>query len=373
MRKKGNAKKKADGLSGKFVEWTDQLAFSWTIRQGLYRHIASKVANNVPVDTALDVFRERLQRRNKLSSDKIVADVSRRMRDGSTLAGALSRWVPADEVSLIQSGELSGDLPRALNLLVEAKRRVSRVNGAIKSALSKPFIYFIAIFGTIWTIGRFVIPGLEQTLPIERAKGSVYALYVIGNFVNSYWVILPLLLLVVTGLVIVWSFPRWTGANRIKAENFFPYSFYRDSQGYVWLMSYAALLRAKMVDTEILKSQMARANPWLKERLHAIWWRMDNGGGFSAALLAKGKNGMPAFGFPNPDIADDISSLADFADFPDKVSILATEWADELEQSVIDGAIKFGAKMEMLMYMIILFVILAVNTMSSEMGSVPGL
>lgn len=373
MRNKRNAKNKADGLTGKFVEWTDQLAFNWKVREGLYRHLASKVANGVPVDSALEIFRERLQRRNKLSSDKIVADVSRRMRDGSTLAGALSRWIPADEVSIIQSGELSGNLPRALNLLVEAKRRVARVNAAIKSALTNPVIYFIAVFGTIWTIGRYVIPGLEQSLPTERASGSVYALYVIGDFVNSYWVLLPLFLLAITGFIVVKSFPRWTGANRIRAENFFPYSFYRDSQGYVWLMSFAALLRANMVDTEILKSQMVRANPWLRERLHAIWWRMDNGASFSAALLAKGKNGMPAFGFPNPDIVDDISSLAGFADFPDKISILATEWADELEQSVLDGAKKFGAKMEMVMYVIILFVILAVNTMSSQMGSVPGL
>jgi len=365
--------KNAGGMAGKFVDWTDQLAFSWPTRQGFYRHLASQVANGISVDVAIDTFRVRLQRRKKPSSDKIVGDVARRMRDGATLAGALGGWIPADEVSLIHSGEISGNLPRSLNLLIDAKRRVSRVNSSLKAAMVNPAIYFIAVYGMIWTIGRFVIPNLQQALPIEQAHGLVYALYVAGNFANSYWILLPLCLLSLGIFIIVHSFSRWTGSNRIKAESFFPYSFYRDSQGYVWLMSFAALLRAGMVDTEILKSQLNGASPWMKERLQAVRWRMDNGASLPAALLAKGKSGLPALGFPNPDIVDDISSLAGFSDFPEKISVLATQWADELEQSVVDGTKKFGAAMEIFMYAVMGFLMVAINTMSEQMASVPGL
>ena len=364
---------KPKGLFAKINAAADHMAFSWAVRETLYRHLSSQVGNGVTVEIALDSFRSRLQRRKKFSSDKIVADVARRMRDGSTLAAALTAWIPLDEVSIIKSGEMSGNLSRSLNLLIEAKRRVARVNAALKSAMVSPGIYITAVYGMIWAIGRFVIPGLEQALPAERATGLVFALYIAGNLANSLWALLPPFTLLIGGIWVVRSLPKWTGSTRVSAEALFPYSFYRDIQGYTWLMSFAALLRAGMADTEIIKNQLTQTSPWLKERLHAIWWRMDNGASLSAALIAKGKNGMPAFGFPNPDIVDDIASMSGFSDFPEKISILAVQWAEELEQSVLTGAKKFGSAMEILMYVVMGFLMVAINSMSTQMGNVPGM
>lgn len=364
---------KPRGFAAKLNTAADRMAFSWSVRESLYRHLAAQVGNGVAVEIALDAFRARLQRRKKMSSDKIVADVSRRMKDGSTLADALAFWVPQDEVSIITSGEVSGNITRSLNLLIEAKRRVARVNGALKSAMVSPMIYIAAVYGMIWSIGRFVIPGLEQALPAERATGLVSALYVAGNLANSLWALVPPAIAIIAAITIKRSLPIWTGAARIKAESFFPYSFYRDIQGYTWLMGFAALLRAGMADTEIIKRQMQQANPWLKERLHGLWWRMDNGSSLSDALTARGKNGMPPFAFPNPDIVDDISSLSGFSDFPEKISVLAMQWAEEIEQSVLAGAKKFGSAMEILMYVVMGFLMVAINSMSTQMGSVPGM
>ena len=365
--------KKPKGLASRLTAMGDRMAFAWPVREMLYRHLSAQVGNGITVEIALDTFRTRLQRRKQVSSEKVVADVTKRMRNGSTLADALAVWVPQDEVSVISSGEMSGNLPRSLNLVIEAKRRIARVNGALKSSMVSPAIYILAVYGMLWAIGRFVTPSLEQALPKAKAQGLVYGLYAAGDFANSWWVLLPPAILACAIIWVMRSLPRWTGRKRVLAESMFPYSFYRDIQGYTWLMSFSALLRSGMPDVEILKRQITHASPWLKERLHAIWWRMDNGAGLSEALLAKGRNGMPPFGFPNPDIVDDIASMSGFPDFVDRISVLAMQWADELESSTLARAKTFGFAMEILMYIVMGVLMIAINSMSTQMGNVSGM
>lgn len=361
------------GMLARITAAGDRAAFAWPVREALYRHLSAQVGNGVAVEVALDKFRARLQRRKKMSSDKIVADVARRMRDGATVAASLGAWIPQDEASVISSGELSGNLPRSLDLVIEAKRRIARVNSALKTSMVTPAIYVCAVYGMLWAIGHYVTPGLEQALPKDKARGLVAGLYASADFATSWWAIAPPIAGVLAITAVVLSLPKWTGRGRVIAEGFFPYSFYRDIQGYTWLMSFSALLRAGMADVEILKRQKTQSTPWLKERLHALWWRMDNGASLPAALSAKGKNSMPAFGFPNPDIIDDIDSMAGFADFPERIAKLAIQWADELESSTLARAKAFGFAMEIAMYAVMGLLMLAINSMSTQIGTSPGI
>ncbi len=373
---KPNIKKMPQAKKGKvsnhFSDHIDRMAFNWKVRESLYKHLSAQVGNGISIEKALETFRARLVRNKKMTSDKIVGDIVRKMRDGSTFANALTRWVPQDEIILISSGEVSGNLPKSLELVVEAQNRLFHVNGAIKSAFTSPLIMIVVTYGSLWFIGKYVTPGLQQALPKEKATGMTHWLYVISDLANSYWALLPPVIFIATIVVILKSLPKWTGKNRIYAENFFPYSFYRDNQGYKWLMGFSALLRAGMSDVEILKRQIALANPWLKERLHAVWQRMENGHLLQNALLLKGNNGLPPFGFPNPDIVDDIASIADFPDFPEKAVTLATQWAISIEDSTLKGAARFGFWMEMVMYAVMALLMVAINEMSTQLANIPG-
>ncbi|WP_304350912.1 type II secretion system F family protein [Comamonas testosteroni] len=356
-------------LVKKLVKLGDTMAFSWPVRQGLYKHLAAQVGNTIPVEAALDNYRLRLQRRGRVSSDKVVADISRRMKDGSSLATALSNWVPVEEVSIISSGELAGNLPNSLDLLIESKRRSDAVVNAAKAAMVRPAMYALSVFGFVWYLGRFIIPELKSALPQEKAQGMALYMFKAGNFANSWYAIIPLIVVALLMLAVVKSLPKWTGKYRIKAEGFFPYNFYRDTQGYAWLMAFTALLRAGMADTNILKTQSKHASPWLNERLKSIMWRMDNGSSLPDALLAKSKNGYP-LSFPNPDVVDDIASMAGFADFPERISKIATTWAVELEESVREKAVRFGVIAEAAMYGVIVLLLISVNSMSEQLSSV---
>jgi type II secretory pathway component PulF len=360
-------------MSARFAAARDRLAFDWRVREALYRHLSAQIANGVTTETALDAFRVRLRRNKKKSAAAIVGSVARRMRDGVTLANALTAWAPQDEVSLIAAGELAGNLPRALDLIVESTRRIMLVNRTLQAALVTPTIYMAAMYGVLWAIGWYVTPALEQALPRQKAQGLIYALYVAGDLAASWWAILPIVAIAAVIAAMLRSLPRWTGRSRIMAERFFPYSFYRDSRGYSWLMSFTALLRAGMSDTDILKRQWSTATPWLKERLHAIWWRMDNGASLPAALMARGKAGMPPFGFPSPDIVDDIASMAEFSDFSERIATLAVQWADDLERTTLAQVKVSGIAMELLMYGVMGLLMVAINSMSVQIGAVPGM
>ncbi|MDA8328838.1 MAG: type II secretion system F family protein [Betaproteobacteria bacterium] len=345
---------------------------TWLIREKLYRHLSTQITNGVPIDIALVSFRKRLRRAHQIKACAMIAEVEHRMQDGATMAEALKPWIPLNEYGVVSAGELSGGLPRSLELIIESRRRMTRVYMAFKAALVNPAIYAALTFGMLWAIGKFVTPELENSLPKSKVHGMVYVLYAMGDFVTSWWVLIPLVAGAFVILAFVWSLPQWTGKHRIAAENLFPYAFYRDMHGYLWLMGFAQLLRAGLPDTVILARQKNQGSPWLRERLRAYWFRMENGANLSDALLERGAYGMPAFGFPNPGIVDDIESLAGFPDFPEKVTTLAMQWAHELESTILIVAKSFGRTMEMMMYVWMGFLMMAINELTSQLSALHG-
>lgn len=360
-------------LMGRLTAWADRFAFNWEIREALYRHLSAQMSNGIPVDQALENFCARLQRRNKPSSQKIVRGVARRMRDGSTLSSALTPWVTPEEAGLIASGEMSASLPRSFDLIIESQQRIIRVKRSFKGAIRRPIILGVAVYAALWALGAYMTPAFQLIMPAENAKGLSSLLYIMGDLARGFQMLLvPAVLILLIGCI-KWSLPRWRGRNRIVAERYFPFSFYRDMEGYTWLMSFSALLRAGMTDVDILKFQTKTANPWLTERLIAMRRRMLNGLSLHEALLRKDKSHPKPFGFPNPDIVDDISSLSGFPDFPERIGIIAAQWAEELERKTSQSAEKAGFWMEMVMYAIVTLLALSINAISIQFSNVPGL
>lgn len=362
------------GLWASLEMAADAAAFSWTIRESLYVHLEGQVGNGIPIEKALDDFRPRLIRNKKPSSAKILEAASRKMRDGKTLTQALSNWIPQDEATIIASGEISGNLPRALALIVETRQRTQRIKDATYSALFSPVVYAAALIGVLLFIAREVVPVFALTLPRDKVTGQGKVLIDAAEFINSWWALIPLGITIAVAFLVWFSLPRWTGPWRVRAEQYFPYSFYRDTQGFGWLMSFVAMLQAGVADVDVLDKQLQlTTSPWLKERLYALWWRMSNNSTLSEAMLAKGQRGMPPFAFPNPDIVDNISSLAGFTDSPQRIATVATRWAEQMEKGMHRRAKSWGLAMELLMYALILYLVTAVNSLSSQMGAATGL
>ena len=358
----------------------DRRAFR-SIRISLYRHLSAQVGNGRALLPAMEDFAARLDRRGNHRGTRVIRDIVRRLMDGRSLSEALAAWAPPSEMLIIASGDQSGDLPRALELAVDSEARVGRIRQAVLGEMTAPFVYLLSLWAMLYIIGAKVVPQLAVMLPPARWQGAAYLLYLMG-VISTGWAAwaAPLSLLAVAGAV-MWGLPRWVGRGRIHAERFIPWSVYRDLQGYTWLMSFTALMRTGMDNVQILSRQITHATPWLAERLSAAKRRMEDGWNLAEALAgvrARGTGGAttrrrptrrPQFGFPNPDMIDDINAFVDFPDFPDRIGKVADLWADALERRMksLGKAMNFATTLAMAVVFIIVQV--GANAISSQLSS----
>lgn len=361
------------GWWGRVTDAADRKAFNWKTREALYMHLAAQVENGVAIEAALDDFSDGLRRLGRKNSQALVENVSRRMREGMPLRRAIEVAVPREEVALIAGGEQSGKLGHALEVLVASHDRVEAVIRAYKGAIMRPVQFLIMIYGVMWIIGGYVMPSITKGLPENKVQGVGIVMYRAADFSHSWFSLLPPFLCVSAFLAVRWSMPRWTGPGRVKAERFFPYSFYRDIEGYKWLSSFAGMIEAGIPDVHILERQVETASPWLRERLRHIRFRMTEGGlNLAQALEAKGPGKLPPFDFPNPQIIFRIRSIVALKDFHAKVSRVAERWSGEIERQAVKQARSFGFYAEFAMYALMGFLMYAINSVTTQLGAIGG-
>jgi type II secretory pathway component PulF len=328
--------------------------------------IATRLRNQIELEKVLDMYATQLRRRRRRSAAALLDQITRQRRNGATFAEAIRPWIPVDELMMITSGERASNLPDAVELIGDVKNRIRRIVRTIRTAGMIPIVYMISIYGFVWTIGTYLTPKLESVMPASKATGLASALFAMGDGATSFWMLLPVTLLLILIGGVTWSMPRATGPLRTWLENSVPYSFYRDIQGYMWLLSFAALLKAGMPDIQALELQRQNGNRWLRHRLSAVMPLMtDNGDLFPEALRKTGLN------FPNPDMIDDIEAVWGFSDTNERLMKVTREWADDLEQNLTDRIKTVGMVFEIVMYAVIGFVLIATNSLSTQLADVP--
>jgi hypothetical protein len=92
---------------------------------------------------------------------------------------------------------------------------------------------------------------------------------------------------------------------------------------------------------------------------------MLNGESLAKALI--GTN----YGFPSPDMIDDIESMSDFTDFPERIAARVRQWADELQYRTAKNVKIMGFAFDLIMYALILLVLVGINGVSTQMGTIP--
>jgi type II secretory pathway component PulF len=137
---------------------------------------------------------------------RAVADISRSVKEGSTLSLAMERnshiFSPLYS-NLVKAGEVSGSLPEVLARLVYIIEHEAKIKADIKSALQYPLMVTIALGIAFFVLLTFVIPqfatmfsraGLNLPLPTKIAMGMY-------KFISVYWYLgLGGLILLVAGL-----------------------------------------------------------------------------------------------------------------------------------------------------------------------------
>lgn len=313
--------------------------FSWGTRKRLYEMMIPRLREGTGMtpERLFDLFAARLRRQKRIGAAQAVERVLYEMRDdGKKLAAALKPLIPLDEYQLIEAGEDASDVASALELAVEMRERNGRIRWATLRCYGSMLFYVSLVFIALKVIAVWAMPALQQLAKLAKGPKSEMDqdLDALISFVNGNGALWCCAALLVAIALITASLTLLTGPLRTRLETLPPWSTYRNIQGYIWLSSFVALVRAGQPETRVLQRQIESASPWLRERLAALADRLSQ----HAMLLPQALEHC-GFKFPSPDMIEDISNSWGGKDGGyDRLLRSSRTWAAEIERAAISRA-----------------------------------
>ncbi|RKP47566.1 type II secretion system F family protein [Trinickia fusca] len=344
---------------------------SWSLRKRLYEQASSQIDNGRTLTEILEDFRDRLSRRGRKRSAEAAHRVWRKVIDGETLMRALADNLTDLERSVLASGEKTGQLANAMRLVLDVRERTGRIRRKLQASLFAPVMYLFALYAVLFVIGYYIVPQFTAAVPVRKWTGWAYALYAMGQIAVGWQAPVILGLFVASCLLTWWALPRWTGQQAVPGRALFDkyvmaFSVYREILGFAWLLSFAALLRAGVPDTEALAGQILTSSPWQASRLRPIYGGLKNGLKMDAAMRRSG------YEFPSLDLIDEIGAYVGYPDFPDKIEVVARQYAETLERQLMFKGLLISAVFSGLMFFAFFVLQLGTNAIASILASSMG-
>ena len=299
--------------------------FTTKLRMIIYEKLCRYIDNGVPLVISLDELHRFISedgKKSKRTSAIVVTQWLNSLRNGDNFSSAVEGWVPADEVSIISSGEISGDLSASLKSIILMNETKKKIRAALSGAL-----YPIALLAStcffLYIFGLKVVPAFAQVLPVDEWQGAGHTMYLLSEFVRNYLLIVIITFFLVL-ITILSTFSVWTGTIRKKIDVLPPWSIYKSIAGCGFLLSLASLLNAGIPAPESIRIIFKTASPWYKERLIAIRQALFNGApNIGEALYLTGYN------FPTKNMVMDIRTYASLDGFETMLNKLSVEWQDD--------------------------------------------
>ncbi|MBI4363659.1 MAG: type II secretion system F family protein [Candidatus Doudnabacteria bacterium] len=170
------------------------------------KNLSVMLKAGLPVSKSLKILVE--QTPNKKLS-KIIADISRQVEGGHTLADSMARYPRVFSpifVSMVRVGEVSGNLEQNLNYLADQMQRDYDLISKARGALTYPIIVLIALAIVGFLMFTFVLPKLTSTFKDFKVELPLMTRVVIGVVdVFASWGILILAFMI----AVVFGFFYW--------------------------------------------------------------------------------------------------------------------------------------------------------------------
>lgn len=333
---------------------------SWGARKKFYEATSTQLENGLGIGKVLGDYRDRLVRRGRKKAGEEVNKVFRRVQDGKTLTVALGDKLTDLERSVIDAGEKAGKLPDSMRLVLEVRQMTGDMMNALRSSFFAPTVYLIAMCVVLFIIGDFIVPQFTAAVPLSRWTGWAYVMYQMGQLAVSWKMPVIFGSLIAYGAWTYWATPRWTGAGRTWFDNkVFPFSTYRDVQGFAWMLSFGALLKAGVADTTALRGQIQTSSPWMASRLRPILRGIENGLDLPTAMRRAGHD------FPSPDLIDELSAYVGFPNFPEMIEKVSRDYAVILKNQLKSRANMIAFAFSSVMFMSMVVLQLGANSIST--------
>lgn len=183
---------------GGSVKLSDKVIFS--------RQFSTMINAGVPIVQSLAILKEQSESKKLVN---VIADVSKQVEGGSTLANALSAHPDVFNdiyVNMVRAGEVGGILDQVLDRLATQQEKDAEIVSKVKGAMIYPAVITVATFAAFFFLMTVIVPKLAGVFKDMGAKLPPYTIFTlsVSNFLVHDW------FLVIGGVVgIVVGFQRW--------------------------------------------------------------------------------------------------------------------------------------------------------------------
>lgn len=321
--------------------------FSGQKKVRIIRQIQRLINAGVPITTTLDMLWKMYSRNGKKPKEpmaQMIREWQQRLSSGKSLASSMQGWISIPEQMIIEAGEQSDKLAVALDDALQAENATRGIRKAILGGLAYPAILLVALIGILWGFSTEIVPTFATILPPEQWVGTPATTYTISQFIINW---LPMLGMVLGGAItaMALSLPILTGPLRRILDYLPPWSIYKITQGASFMIAMRGFVSAGTTVPDAMRNMLKIGNPYFKERVAAIFARINMGRNLGEAMLEAGYN------FPDNDIAGEVSIYAELDDFDVSLDILAKEW--------INGSVEKAKSAAKIMNNVMLFAVAA--------------
>ncbi|MFT4464720.1 MAG: conjugal transfer protein [Sodalis sp. (in: enterobacteria)] len=310
-----------------------QLTFSADDRIEIYDNVRQYLLDGISIENVFEKLILNYTRRVKQPNHPVALIVREwlgNVANGFSLAESMREWIPAQELSVIDSCDAANRLPAGFLNAIRIVQASDKIKKSIRSSLTVSLYLLSLMFGIISMICVFLVPILKQSVPLSEWSTAQMCIYYLYVFLTDYS-LLALLFMVMVAYGIMKSLPRWTGNLRFHADKYPPWSLYKNLYGATFILNVDAMLSSGIpIEEAVQKMLSASASAWLNERLQATLNAMGSGGEENLwhALDITG------YDFPGEEAIIKMQSLFDTANKEGSLKQFGDKWLEKTICSV---------------------------------------
>ncbi|EAA5548777.1 conjugal transfer protein [Salmonella enterica subsp. enterica] len=260
---------------------------------------------------------------------KILKECSDNLKAGFSLSESLRKWIPDQELSIIESCDTAGRVADGFLNAMFIAEGTEKILSSIKSSLMIMTYMFSLSFGVVAMFCILLVPTLKQNVPLEKWDALQLCVWYFYVIVTEYWYVI----IAVIGIISFAAFKslsRWTGDIRFYFDRLPPYSIYKRLNGATFILNVNAMLSAGIpMETAINNMVDSCESPWMLERLEALHGAIESGvENLGTALDNIG------FEFPGDAAIIKMKSLFETSNAEGSLKRFAGKWLDKTVASV---------------------------------------
>ncbi|MDP4180867.1 MAG: type II secretion system F family protein, partial [Bacillota bacterium] len=178
------------------------------------RQFAIILESGIPIAACLDILKEQT---TNITLKRAVTDISDDIKKGISLSASMKKhsdMFPGILITMVEAGEISGQLDKVFNKLAEQFEKQFKLNQKIKGALTYPIIVVVIAVLVVCVLLIVVVPQFSTALNDMGVEMPLFTriLMAVSDFFKKRWWVL--VIIVGGGIVFIRSYVKTKSGKR---------------------------------------------------------------------------------------------------------------------------------------------------------------